>query len=143
MFGHSLGTVVAMHYAAKCPENVAGLVLFTGTQSASHIPAVRQRMLDLAASTRKHGIAFAADNAAKSNFPADEQRPMDPGLRQEVSKAVARSDPEGYAQTCEAIASLDHKDPDYSLITAPTMLVAGDLDVISKFIVSWNQLQSF
>lgn len=120
-----------MHYAAMQPEKVAGLVLFTGIQSASHIPAVRQRMLDLAANTRKHGIAFAADMAAKSNFPADEQRPIDPNLRQTVSKTVASSDPEGYAQTCEAVVSLDHKDPDYSRITAPTLLVAGDLDVIS------------
>ncbi|KAF1969460.1 alpha/beta-hydrolase [Bimuria novae-zelandiae CBS 107.79] len=131
LFGHSLGTAVAMHYAAKRPENVAGLVLFTSIQSAAHIPAARERMLGLAAGTRKHGIAFAAEMAAKSNFPADELRPINPNLRQAVAKAVALSDSEGYAQTCEAVVGLDHKDPDYSRITAPTMLVAGDLDTLS------------
>jgi 3-oxoadipate enol-lactonase len=43
------------------------------------------------------------------------------------------SDPEGYAQTCEAIVDLDHKDPEYGKILAPAVFVAGDLDTISPF----------
>ena len=63
--------------------------------------------------------------------PADEQRPVDPNSRQAVSNSVAQSDAEGYAQTCEAIAGMDHKDPEYSVIRAPALLIVGDMDVIS------------
>ena len=132
ILGHSIGSIVALHYAARAPENVAGLVLFAAGQSASHIPFVRQRMLDLAAETRKQGIEYAADLAAKSNFPSDDQRTIDPAHRKAVRKAVAGSDPEGYAQMCEAIVSDGHIDPDYSKIVCPAVLLAGDLDVIRK-----------
>jgi 3-oxoadipate enol-lactonase len=44
---------------------------------------------------------------------------------------VLASDPEGYAATCEAIVALEHKDPQYENITAPSVFVAGDLDMIS------------
>jgi len=44
---------------------------------------------------------------------------------------VGASDPEGYAQTCEALVSFDHKDPQYQTITCPTVFVVGDKDTIS------------
>jgi len=71
IFGHSLGAIVALHYAAKHPQSVAGLMLLGPGQAAGHIPAVRQRMLDLAAAVRKEGIKYAADIAARSNFYDD------------------------------------------------------------------------
>lgn len=92
-------------------------------------------MLDMAASTRSQGIGFAADQASKSNFPSDEQRPVAPESRKAVRDAVAASDPEGYAQTCEAIMSLEHKDPDYSKVTCPAVFIAGDLDAISESLI--------
>ncbi|VUC31082.1 unnamed protein product [Clonostachys rosea] len=131
ILGHSLGAAVAMHYAAQNPNNVAGLVLLGPIQSASHIPAVRQRMLDTAANTRKQGIEFAAKLATQTNFPLDDQRPVNPAHRKAVESAVVRAQQEGYAQTCEAIVSMDHKDPDYSAITCPAVVIAGDLDIIS------------
>jgi pimeloyl-ACP methyl ester carboxylesterase len=121
-----------MHYTAKAPQNVAGLFLLGPGQSAAHIPAVRQRMLDTATNARKQGIAFAAEQAAQTNFPSDDQRPVNPEHRSLLKYTVAMSDPEGYAQTCEALVGLDHKDPDYSKIKCPTVFIAGDLDTISK-----------
>ena len=72
LVGHSLGTAIALHFAAENPSTVAGLVLIGVARSASHIPAVRERMLNMASSTREDGIKWAADLASKSNFaPAD------------------------------------------------------------------------
>lgn len=88
-------------------------------------------MLDMANSTRQNGIGWAAELASKSNFPPLDKRQVDDAVRAEVSKAVAGSDPEAYALTCEMMVDENHKDPDYSKITCPTVLVAGDLDVIS------------
>ena len=71
IFGHSLGAIVALHYAAKHPQFLGGLMLLGPGRAAGHIPAVRQRMLDLAAAVRKEGIKYAADIATKSNFYDD------------------------------------------------------------------------
>ncbi|EFX04223.1 alpha beta hydrolase fold family [Grosmannia clavigera kw1407] len=133
LFGHSLGGIVALHYAASYPDAVAGLALFGPGRSAAHLPSVRQRMLDLAAAVRSHGITSAADTAAdQSNFPAASTgRTVKPEHREAVRQAVAASNPEGYARTCEAIVDLGHVDPDYGTITCPALFVVGDLDVIS------------
>lgn len=133
LFGHSLGGIVALHYAATYPDAIAGLALFGPGRSVAHLPPVRQRMLDLAAAVRSRGIAFAADTAAdESNFPtASSGRPVQPEHREAVRQAVAASDPEGYARTCEAIVDQGHVDPDYGKITCPALFVVGDLDTIS------------
>lgn len=88
-------------------------------------------MLGVAASTRSNGIELTAKNSSLGNFPPAEQRRTPPEHIEEVREAVAASDPEGYARTCEMIMDLDHKDPDYSKITCPAVFVAGDMDVIS------------
>lgn len=131
IIGHSLGTVVALHFAAQNPSLVAGMVLLGAARSASHIPFVRQRMLDMAANTRQHGIKWAAELASTSNFPAADKRTVEEARRKEVGSQVAGSDAETYASTCEMIVSEAHRDPDYGAITCPVVLVAGDLDVIS------------
>ncbi|KAM0322270.1 hypothetical protein ACHAQA_009559 [Verticillium albo-atrum] len=130
--GHSLGGIVALHYAAAYPDGVGRLVLIGPGRSVGHIPVVRQRMLDLAAGVREKGIAFAADTAAVSNFYEDAPgRVADPAARETVREAVAASDPEGYAQTCEAIVDASHVDPVYANIICPAVFIAGDKDMIA------------
>ncbi|KAJ5184733.1 hypothetical protein N7472_009573 [Penicillium cf. griseofulvum] len=129
LIGHSLGAIVSMHYASKAADQLRGLVLLGPGRSIANIPAARDRMLDLAKKTRAEGIQAAADTAAVSNFPL--QREISSRLRQIVRDAVASCDAEAYAKTCEAVASFDHVDPDYSRINIPTLLLAGGDDVIS------------
>ncbi|KAL4881026.1 Alpha/Beta hydrolase protein [Aspergillus karnatakaensis] len=129
LIGHSLGGIIATQYAAKRPDTIAGLVLLGTGRSIAHIPAARERMLSLAAKTRTEGIHAAAETASVSNFPMTGA--IDPKLRDAVRDAVLKCDVEGYAKACEAVADLNHLDPDYSVITAPTMLIAGGGDVIS------------
>jgi 3-oxoadipate enol-lactonase len=148
IIGHSLGAIVALHYAAEHPETIGGLALLGPGRAAGHIPAARQRMCDLAEKVRTKGIEFAADVATKSNFYEDTyvylnwsknsadggcrpDRTADPRAKEAVKSAVLASNPEGYAATCEAIVALEHKDPEYAKITAPSVFVAGDLDMIS------------
>ncbi|KAK1993212.1 alpha/beta-hydrolase [Colletotrichum falcatum] len=130
--GHSFGAVIALHCAAEHPGAVAGLALLGAGRAAGHIPAVRQRMLELASNVRNAGIGVAADAAAVSNFyPDTPERSASQSARETVRKAVAASDPEGYAQMCEALVDPCHTDPDYSSIKCPAVFVAGDRDVIS------------
>jgi pimeloyl-ACP methyl ester carboxylesterase len=123
--------MVALHYTAQYPSEVAGLALLGTGRSASHITAARERMLGVAASTRTNGIELTAKNSSLGNFPSAEQRATPPEHIEEVRQAVAASNPEGYARTCEMIMDLDHKDPDYSKVVCPAVFVAGDFDVIS------------
>lgn len=88
-------------------------------------------MLDMASNTREMGIEWAADLASTSNFPPDEKRKVNEMVRKAVHEAVVASDTESYALTCEMMVDESHKDPDYSKIMCPTLLIAGDLDVIS------------
>ncbi|KAL4962754.1 alpha/beta fold hydrolase [Aspergillus stella-maris] len=129
LIGHSLGGIIATQYAARHPENIHGLALLGSGRSIANIPAARERMLGMAAKVRAEGITAAAEMAAASNFPSTVEVPLN--MRDTVRASVMKSDPEGYARACEAIAGLNHIDPDYSLITAPTLLLAGSGDVIS------------
>lgn len=128
IIGHSLGSIIALHFAASNPSAIGGLVLLGVGRSASHIAAVRDRMLGMAAQTREQGIDYAANMASTTNFPPDSKRKVDPAAREFIRQQVAGSDAEGYAKTCEAVASIDHKDPDYSQITCESLLIAGDMD---------------
>ncbi|KAK3676883.1 hypothetical protein LTR78_003087 [Recurvomyces mirabilis] len=127
--GHSLGSIVALHYAASRPDNVAGLGLIGVGRSASHIPAVKDRMYALAGTVRTQGIDAAARLAMQTNFPPGSDTPD--ADREEVRRAVATSDPEGYAQVCEAMVNPRHKDPNYSEIMCPAVFVSGEGDTIS------------
>lgn len=132
LLGHSLGSIVALQYAAKFPGRVAGLGLLGAGRAAGHIPAARERMLGLATNVREKGIVFAADLATKTNFYDDtDDRVVDPAVKQTVLSEVANSDPEGYAQTAEMVVDLQHVDPDYGKIKCPTVFIAGDRDMIS------------
>ncbi|KAJ5747298.1 uncharacterized protein N7511_008994 [Penicillium nucicola] len=129
LIGHSLGAIVSMHYASKHPSQTQLVVLLGAGRSIAHIPAARERMLDMAAETRKKGIQAAAEMAARSNFPP--QGSVASEIRQSVRDAVGSCDAEAYARACEAVADLNHSDPDYSSIDAPTLLLAGSGDIIS------------
>ncbi|KAK1979865.1 Alpha/Beta hydrolase protein [Colletotrichum cereale] len=132
VIGHSFGAIIALHYAAKHADAVAGLALLGAGRAAGHIPGVKQRMLELAANVRSAGIGFAANAAAQSNFYDDSsERSVNLSARESVRKAVAASDAEGYAQTCEALVDLHHTDPDYKNINCLSVFVAGDKDMIS------------
>ncbi|KAJ5785544.1 uncharacterized protein N7503_010756 [Penicillium pulvis] len=134
--GHSLGSIISMHYASKHPDQIRGLILLGPGRSIAHIPAARERMLGLAAKARTEGIQAVADMAAISNFPLKGTVP--PETRQVVREAVASCDAEAYAKACEAIAGIDHLDPDYSSICAPTLLLAGSHDIISSPQISFG-----
>ncbi|KAF3008996.1 hypothetical protein E8E13_011560 [Curvularia kusanoi] len=130
--GQSLGAIIALQYAAQHPVEVKGLALIGVGRSAAHIPAVRQRMLDLASSVRAEGIVYAANVAAKSNFYDDvNERTADPKARDAVREAVLRADAEAYARVCEALVDPEHRDPLYGLIKSPAVFIAGDKDMIS------------
>ncbi|CAK7240535.1 MAG: hypothetical protein STHCBS139747_001977 [Sporothrix thermara] len=133
LVGHSMGAVVALQYAAAHPGAVGGALLLGPGRAGGRIPPARKAMLDLAALVRAEGIGAAATKSSQvTNFYTETaERTVPPALRQAVYDAVAASDRESYAQSCEAMVADDHVDPDYGAIKCPVVFVAGDKDMIS------------
>lgn len=124
LVGHSLGSIVAMHYASMHPTSA--LVAIGPGRSASHIPAAVERMTGLAAKARE-GIEGIRDSTIVNNIaPSSSDL-----VRTVVRQIISSQSPEGYAATCEAACAKSHIDPDYSTIRCAAILIAGDQDNIS------------
>ncbi|TVY85175.1 Pimeloyl-[acyl-carrier protein] methyl ester esterase [Lachnellula suecica] len=125
LVGHSLGSVIAMHYVSRNPD-VQALVLIGAGRSASHIPAAVERMTGLGAKARL-GIEGIRDSTVANNVaPSSSDL-----VRTIVRQMISSQDPEGYAATCEAACAKTHQDPDYATIKCPTVLIVGDQDNVS------------
>jgi len=130
LVGHSLGSIISLHYAAEHADKVAGLLILGVGRSVAGIPAAQERMRALGSTAREQGMEAVAEVAVKTNFPPDGSCEEDV-YKVEVRTAVAGCDPKAYALTAELIASDDHRDPDYSKITCPAVFVSGDQDILS------------
>lgn len=123
LVGHSLGTIVCQHVAARRPNRVRSLALI----GPLHAPpdAARPVIRDRAAKARAEGMVGIADAIVQAGTSADTKanRPEVAALVREI---LMRQDPEGYARTCEALAAAEPADA--ARIACPTLLVTGDED---------------
>ncbi|MEX3897842.1 alpha/beta fold hydrolase [Paraburkholderia sp. BR10954] len=127
---HSMGTIVAEHLAIKHPKLVKSLALFGPLLAPPDQgrPGIQAR----AALSREKGIAGVqeiADAIVKGATSAETkaQRPVTVAL---VRESVMRQSPEGYAQSCEALAGAQAAEVEK--ISVPTLLVTGDEDGVGQ-----------
>lgn len=129
VLGHSMGTIVAQHLAAREPQLVRSLALFgplvaPPDQARANIRARADKARG--EGTRgMHEIALALVNASIS---ADTRERL-PVATAYVRESLMRQDPEGYARSCEALAG--SVAAAVERIAAPTLLVTGDEDVVA------------
>jgi 3-oxoadipate enol-lactonase len=121
--GHSYGTVLCQHLAARYPEKVRSLALFGPIRQPAD--AARQALRDRAAVARDRGMVGIADATVQMGTSA-ETKAHRPEIAAFVRELVMRQDPEGYARTCESIAAI--VPADVSHIHCPTLIVTGDED---------------
>lgn len=132
LVGHSLGGIVSMMVAAKSPERVSGLaVVGTGRTRATQ-PEPKAFTLSLAQQAREHGTRDRVDDRVLYNIPSSSP----PLFRALLREVTASTNPEGYAQICEALCDESHKDPDCSRIVCPTSVIGGRQDAISPVSVT-------
>lgn len=132
LVGHSLGGIVSMMLAAKSPERVSGLAVIGAGRTRATQPEPKAFTLSLAQQAREYGIRGHVDDRVSYNIPASS-----PPLSRALLRAVtASSNPEGYAQICEALCDDSHKDPDYSRIACPACVIGGQHDSISPVSVT-------
>jgi 3-oxoadipate enol-lactonase len=129
VLGHSLGTIVAAHLAAREPRIVRSLALFGPLLAPPDVARTNIR----ARAAKAHGEGVAgmqaiADTLVQASTSA-ETRARRPAVVAYVRESLMRQDPEGYARTCEALAAAEPADA--TAITCPTLLVTGDEDGVA------------
>lgn len=125
--GHSLGGVISMHLAAKHPESARGLIVIGSGRSKAQDITARKAIQAQAALARTAGMKGVIEDRLWLNIPSKKSFLERAFLRQ----VTGSTNPEGYAQICEALCDITHVDPDYTRISCPTCIVSGRFDMIS------------
>ena len=124
--GHSMGTIVATHFAAAEPGRVRSLALFGPLLAPPDQarPNIRAR----AAKARQEGMQGIADALVQASTSSETKQRRHTAVAF-VRESLMAQDPDGYARSCEALAEMHPADA--SRIACPTLLVTGDEDVVS------------
>src|SRR3984957_4590004 len=123
---HSMGTLVAQHLALAASEWVATLTLFGPIGEPGD--AARERLRDRAALVRRSGMIAIADPVAAAGLSSS-SKADNPIAETFVRESHLRQDAEGFAESCEALASA--KGADLRLVSCPTLLVTGEEDAVA------------
>lgn len=126
LVGHSLGSIVCQHIAARTPEAVLSLSLFGPILEPGD--AARERIRDRARSARTEGMSAVADAVVASGLSSS-TRATNPLAAAFVRESHMRQEVEAFAQTCEALAEVTAAD--LRLIRCPALLVTGDEDAVA------------
>ncbi|HTH99586.1 MAG TPA: alpha/beta fold hydrolase [Acidisoma sp.] len=121
--GHSLGTIICQHYAARYPDRVASLALIGAFPEPPE--AARKALRDRAAKVRAEGMAAIAD-AIVTAGTSDDTKANNPAAASFVRESIMAQPAEGYARACEALAALSRAD--LSAVRCPTLVLNGDQD---------------
>ena len=124
--GLSLGGMTAMTLGLRTPALVSKLVLAcTSAKMDRDIWNAR------IAAVRGQGMAAVVD-AVMARFFSEEFRSRQPDAVADIRKRFLALNPEGYAGCCAAIRDMDLLDQ-IAAIRAPTLVVAGSLDMATPF----------
>jgi 3-oxoadipate enol-lactonase len=122
--GMSLGGLVAQELGASRPDVVASVVLVDTV--AVYPDPMRQTWRDRADIARTSGLESLVAPMVEMWFSAELGATADPRVAQ-ARRTFMSTDPEGYARTCDMLASVDVRDRVASL-GAPAMVVCGQDD---------------
>jgi 3-oxoadipate enol-lactonase len=117
--GISLGGMIGMWLAANAPSRIAALGLVC---TAAHLPPAGSWQ-ERAGRVRSAGMA-SISAAVISRWFTPAYASLEPTVVARFRAGLERTNPQGYAGCCEAIAEMDLR-PDLTAITAPTLVIAG------------------
>jgi 3-oxoadipate enol-lactonase len=131
LVAHSLGTLIAQHFAARYPEQVVRLALL-GINRAP-VDARRQTLRSRADHVRADGLEAIVDSVIEGGL-SKETRRSNPMVEAFVRELLLRQSSEGYARCCEAVATSTAAD--IGKIRCPVLLIAGAEDAVSTPAIS-------
>lgn len=127
--GLSMGGYVALAYVAAYPETLRGLMLFDTKAEAdsAETKAGRDRMIDIA---KRRGAVPIAEAMLGRMIPeaAAKSRPQ---LVRDLVTMMESTDPETIASALAAMRDRPDRTAELSAIKVPTLVVVGELDVIT------------
>jgi 3-oxoadipate enol-lactonase len=124
LVGMSLGGLVAQALAASRPELVASVVL---VDTVAVYPAAMQQMWrERADIARTGGLTSLVEPMVEMWFSADLGATSDPRVEQ-ARHTFAATGPEGYARTCDVLATVDLRNR-VATLTVPAVIVCGQDD---------------
>lgn len=128
VLAHSMGTIVAQHLAVLYPEHVQSLALFGPL--AAPADAARPHIQARAALARTGLAALQAiADAVVAGATSQQTKQQQPIVVTLVRESIMRQSPEGYAQSCEALARA--QSAALEQITVPVLLATGDQDGVA------------
>lgn len=123
--GLSMGGMVGQGLAIRHPELVRALVLANTTSKYPHEALANWRKRIEA--VESGGMAAVVDMVIE-RYLHEDFRHSNPGRVAHYRNMILRCDPQGYAATCAAVASVDWL-ARLGQIRVPTLVIAGALDV--------------
>lgn len=121
--GHSFGTLVAQHLAARLPDKCASLTLFGPILEPQD--AARERLRARAEAARHDGMDVIGEQLSRGALSGTSAAD-NPVAVAFVRESHMRQDAEGFARSCEALAEAGRAD--HRLVGCPTLIVTGDED---------------
>lgn len=123
--GIAVGGAVAMHFAARSPDRVAGLIPFGPATGVGDDR--RATTLARAEAVERDGMAAIAEAALAMSYP--EALRGDPERFAALRARWLGNDPGSYAAILRMLAALD-MDADLAAISCPTVVLAGTDDLV-------------
>lgn len=126
LVGHSLGTLVCAQFAASRAARVRRLALLAPVRAQpTHLKELTRARASRARTEGMDAVAAGVISATICAKTAAEN----PAVVAYVRETLYGQDPEGYAASCEALASAS--DPDYGAVRAPTLMLVGSEDKLA------------
>lgn len=126
LVGHSMGTIVCQHVAARQPGKVRSLALLGPL--AAPPDAARAAVRDRAAKARSEGMVGIADVIVQAGTSASTKSSR-PEAAAFVRELLMRQNPEDYALSCEALAAAEPAD--LTGVPCPALLITGSEDLVA------------
>lgn len=129
LVAHSMGSLIALGFVSQHPELVEKLILLAPARYPVPATAAGGQQ-KRAAAVRSGGMRACADTVA-TNGTSAKTKTSNPTAYAAVHAILMSQSPVGYAKACTALGAASAFEVDFSRITMPVLIVAGDEDKVS------------